>query len=110
MSEEINDDRRRLLATAAMTIAATQLGMIGSANAQSNKTLQLTIEGELPPLSSATEWLNSQPLTPAGLRGRVVLIDFWTYTCINWLRSLPYQDKSILLDSIGNIGQIRIAE
>ena len=90
MSEEINDDRRRLLATAAMTIAATQLGMIGSANAQSNKTLQLTIEGELPPLSSATEWLNSQPFTPAGLRGRVVLIDFWTYTCINWLRSLPY--------------------
>src|SRR5437016_7270949 len=90
MSEEINDDRRRLLATGAMTIAATQLGMIGSANAQSNKTLQLTIEGELPPLSSATEWLNSQPLTPAGLRGRVVLIDFWTYTCINWLRSLPY--------------------
>src|SRR5438132_3250466 len=54
MSEEINDDRRRLLATDAMTIAATQLGMIGSANAQSNKTLQLTIEGELPPLSSAT--------------------------------------------------------
>jgi thiol-disulfide isomerase/thioredoxin len=44
----------------------------------------------LPSLGSATEWLNSQPLTPAGLRGKVVLIDFWTYTCINWLRSLPY--------------------
>ena len=37
-----------------------------------------------------TGWLNSQPLTPAGLRGKVVLIDFWTYTCINWLRTLPY--------------------
>ncbi len=51
---------------------------------------QLPIEGDLPSLGSATEWLNSQPLTAAGLRGNVVLIDFWTYTCINWLRSLPY--------------------
>src|SRR6266705_4507784 len=50
----------------------------------------LPIEGELPSLGSATAWLNSQPLTVAGLRGKVVLIDFWTYTCINWLRSLPY--------------------
>ena len=50
----------------------------------------LPIEGELPSLGSATEWLNSQPLTAAGLRGHVVLIDFWTYTCIYWLRSLPY--------------------
>jgi thiol-disulfide isomerase/thioredoxin len=52
--------------------------------------LQLPIEGELPSLSGATEWLNSQPLTAVGLRGNVVLISFWTYTCINWLRSLPY--------------------
>jgi thiol-disulfide isomerase/thioredoxin len=52
--------------------------------------VQLPIEGELPSLGSATEWLNSQPLTAAGLRGKVVLIDFWTYTCINWLRTLPY--------------------
>ncbi len=51
---------------------------------------RLPIEGELPSLGSATEWLNSQPLTAAGLRGKVVIIDFWTYTCINWLRSLPY--------------------
>ncbi len=52
--------------------------------------VQLAIEGELPSLGSATKWLNSQPLTAFGLRGKVVLIDFWTYTCINWLRSLPY--------------------
>jgi len=52
--------------------------------------VQLPVEGELPSLGIATEWLNSQPLTAAGLRGKVVLIDFWTYTCINWLRSLPY--------------------
>src|SRR5512132_1566051 len=91
MSVEINDDRRRFLATAAMTLAATQLGMISSANAQSSKTTpQLPIEGELPSLGSATEWLNSPPLTAAGLRGKVVLIEFWTYTCINWRRQLPY--------------------
>ena len=51
---------------------------------------QLPIEGELPSLGGATGWLNSPPLTPAGLRGKVVLVDFWTYTCINWLRTLPY--------------------
>ena len=51
---------------------------------------RLPIEGELPSLGGAAGWLNSQPLTAAGLRGQVVLIDFWTYTCINWLRQLPY--------------------
>jgi thiol-disulfide isomerase/thioredoxin len=50
----------------------------------------LPIEGELPSLGGATAWLNSPPLSEAGLRGKVVLIDFWTYTCINWLRTLPY--------------------
>jgi thiol-disulfide isomerase/thioredoxin len=38
----------------------------------------------------ADEWLNSPPLTVSALRGKVVLVDFWTYTCINWLRTLPY--------------------
>ena len=51
---------------------------------------RLPIEGEVPSLGGATEWLNSAPLTAAGLRGKVVLIDVWTYTCINWLRTLPY--------------------
>ena len=107
MSEEIKCDRRRLLGTAALMFAAGQLGMIGSATAQSGKTkpanqpaiegqqmraasVQLPIEGELPSLGGATGWLNSQPLGPSGLRGKVVLIDIWTYTCINWLRQLPY--------------------
>ncbi|GAA1957733.1 thioredoxin [Microbacterium deminutum] len=47
-------------------------------------------EGGLPSFARATTWLNSDPLTPDGLRGRVVLVDFWTYTCVNWLRTLPY--------------------
>jgi len=47
-------------------------------------------EGELPEFDGATGWLNSAPLTAADLRGRAVLVDFWTYTCINWLRTLPY--------------------
>ncbi len=50
----------------------------------------LPVEGELPPLAGATSWLNSPALTPAMLRGKVVLVDFWTYSCINCLRSLPY--------------------
>jgi thiol-disulfide isomerase/thioredoxin len=51
---------------------------------------QLPVEGHLPGFEGATGWLNSPPLTAAELRGRVVLVDFWTYTCINWLRTLPY--------------------
>ena len=46
--------------------------------------------GRMPSLGGATGWFNSPPLTADGLRGRVVVVDFWTYTCINWLRSLPY--------------------
>jgi thiol-disulfide isomerase/thioredoxin len=52
--------------------------------------MQSTPASALPALDGATGWLNSEPLTPAGLRGQVVLVDFWTYTCINWLRTLGY--------------------
>jgi thiol-disulfide isomerase/thioredoxin len=44
----------------------------------------------MPSFAGATEWLNSEPLGPAELQGRVVLVDFWTWTCINWLRQEPY--------------------
>jgi len=54
------------------------------------RAVPLPVEGELPSLGGARGWLNSQPLTAAGLRGKVVLVDFWTYTCINWRRTLPY--------------------
>ena len=50
----------------------------------------LPVEGVMPSLDGATAWINSPPLTPQVLRGKVVLVDFWTYSCINCLRSLPY--------------------
>ena len=52
--------------------------------------LGLRNEGHMPSLAGATAWLNSPPLTTESLRGRVVVVDFWTFTCINWLRTLPY--------------------
>jgi thiol-disulfide isomerase/thioredoxin len=93
MSEAINHDRRRFLGAGAMTIAAFQFGQIGSAKAQSSikePANPLPIEGGFPSLDGATKWLNSPTLTASRLRGKVLLIDFWTYTCINWRRTLPY--------------------
>ncbi len=52
--------------------------------------LTLPVEGTFPSLGGAVTWFNSKPLTPAELRGKVVLVEFWTYTCVNWLRTLPY--------------------
>src|SRR5215813_9165409 len=91
MSEEINHDRRGFLGAAVMTIAAAQLDMNGYVMRRLTRAeVELPIEGKLPALGSVTEWLNSQPLMVAGLRRKVVLVQFWTYTCINWLRTLPY--------------------
>jgi cytochrome c biogenesis protein CcdA/thiol-disulfide isomerase/thioredoxin len=50
----------------------------------------LPVEGALPALAGVTEWLNSPPLTAQSLKGKVVLVDFWTYSCINCLRAIPY--------------------
>ena len=52
--------------------------------------LVLPVEGDLPPLDGLGPWFNSPPLTSEQLRGKVVVIDFWTYSCINCLRSIPY--------------------
>ena len=91
MVDDINDDRRRFLGVAAMSIGAASLGTTGSLiERMMPGAVQTLIDGELASLRTANEWLNSPPLTAAGLRGKVVLIDFWTYTCINWLRTLPY--------------------
>ncbi|HTR01657.1 MAG TPA: thioredoxin family protein [Thermoanaerobaculia bacterium] len=51
---------------------------------------RLPVEGPMPPLSGAVAWINSPPVTPEGLRGKVVAVDFWTFTCVNWLRTLPH--------------------
>ncbi|MET3857584.1 cytochrome c biogenesis protein DipZ [Rhizobium sp. OAE497] len=50
----------------------------------------LPVEGKMPPLDGAIQWLNSPPLSAEALRGKVVLVDFWTYSCINCIRAIPY--------------------
>src|SRR5262245_44805590 len=67
-----------------MTIAAAHLGMFDRADANDREPREFTAIGR------ATEWLNSPRLTPADLLGNVVVANFCTYTCINWLRTLPY--------------------
>ena len=90
MPAEVKVNLRRSLVIGAMCIAVAGLGMMDSTGQHVGAAAQLPVEGNLPSLAGATGWLNSPPLTPSGLRGHVVLIDIWTYTCINWLRTLPY--------------------
>jgi thiol-disulfide isomerase/thioredoxin len=71
---------RRTFVRVAMTIAASQFPMIAFAKTHS----------ELSALAHATSWLNSRPITDSDLNGKVVLVEFWTYSCINWRRQLPY--------------------
>ena len=76
--------RRRFLGALAMIFAAAKFGTVMSYGSPWSN------EGDFPSLHGATGWLNSNPLTPEDLRGKVVLVDFWTYTCVNWRRTLPY--------------------
>jgi thiol-disulfide isomerase/thioredoxin len=96
----------RFLGIAAIPLALSLCAMNGSARAQAGDrppadlraikmpmpatAIRLPVEGKLPSLRNATTWLNSDPLTAASLRGKVVLVEFWTYSCINWRRQLPY--------------------
>jgi thiol-disulfide isomerase/thioredoxin len=68
------------------TPAADKSGL----HAMTPRTATTRAEGAMPELDGAVDWLNSKPLSAADLRGKVVLIDFWTYSCINWQRTLPY--------------------
>lgn len=84
----------RLWAAAAVAIAMWLLINTAAENKDMTRAAKasgakLYIEGELPSLKGTTAWLNSQ-LSATDLRGRVVLVQFWTYTCINWRRTLPY--------------------
>jgi thiol-disulfide isomerase/thioredoxin len=74
--------RRRFLGAAALAMAGAQTFRLGVTQAGAAR--------ELAGLARATGWLNSPKLTAASLAGKVVLVDFWTYTCINWLRTLPH--------------------
>ncbi|MBY3052665.1 cytochrome c biogenesis protein DipZ [Rhizobium laguerreae] len=64
--------------------------MIAAADAKNPFRSDLPVEGPAPSLDGAVEWLNSEPLTTEQLRGKVVLVDFWTYSCINCIRTIPY--------------------
>ena len=93
MSEKLKYDRRHFLSAAVVTLGATTLGISSTAKGRFGNvaaTGVLRINSELTSLDYANGWLNSQPLSNAQLAGKVVLIHFWTYTCINWLRTLPY--------------------
>jgi len=57
---------------------------------RTSRSEHLRVEAAMPTLSGAIDWLNSPPLTTEGLRGKVVMVDFWTYSCINCLRMIPY--------------------
>jgi thiol-disulfide isomerase/thioredoxin len=71
-------------------ILSAALAVCLAAPIESVAQSSLPVEGPLPAFTGATTWLNSEPLTPQGLRGKVVLVDFWTYTCINWQRTQAY--------------------
>jgi thiol-disulfide isomerase/thioredoxin len=74
-----------VLAAAALAPCVTTAADVGG-----KTTSSLPVEGQLPSLGGAVEWLNSPPLAAADLRGKVVVVEFWTYSCINWLRTMPY--------------------
>jgi len=87
--------RRSLLAAVATGVLAAWTNQTASAAKKmglSERALApaLLPEGDIPSLDGAIGWLNSNPLTPPELKGKVVLVEFWTYTCINWQRTLPY--------------------
>ncbi len=87
VADNVDRDRRRLIGAAALTVAGAWLG--SQSSVQRMIAASFRGDGELRALDRAAQW-HGPPLTEVGLRGKVVLINFWTYTCINWLRQLPY--------------------
>ncbi len=66
------------------------LDRFGMSSVATSGDKSLKDEGAMPPLDGAAEWINSPPLTREQLKGKVVLVDFWTYSCINCIRTMPY--------------------
>ena len=90
------------ISTMAMSNSAMSNSTMAMSNAKADghammmsaaKPTDLPVEGEIPSFAGATLWLNSPPLSAEGLRGKVVVVDFWTYSCINCLRALPYVES-----------------
>ncbi|OWZ94049.1 cytochrome C biogenesis protein [Sinorhizobium sp. LM21] len=71
-------------------VASTRMTLAAKDTRQAAYRSDLPVEGQFPSLDGAVQWLNSKPLTPAELRGKVILVDFWTYSCINCIRTIPY--------------------
>ncbi len=82
-------DTRFLSQFTFLSTASTEQKLISQLSQQPGTTL-VAETSAMPPLTGATQWLNSPPLSSESLRGKVVLVDFWTYSCINCLRTLPY--------------------
>jgi thiol-disulfide isomerase/thioredoxin len=83
-------DRRTFLEITAITLAGGRLNMLRSWQQPSTPTERSVASDELSALGMATAWINSSALSRGDLEGKVVLVQFWTFTCINWLRTLPY--------------------
>jgi thiol-disulfide isomerase/thioredoxin len=88
---------KKLRALLASLLAGVAVALTGASCEGSGRTpdaaspaLPSVFERKMPPLDGATGWINSPPLTVSALRGKVVLVDFWTYTCINWMRTAPW--------------------
>src|SRR4051812_30601080 len=82
----------RVLGVTILAIAVTRSSSAADFGNQQSASERATLpaQGTFPSLAGATTWLNSPPLTPDALQGKVVLVDFLTYTCINWQRTQPY--------------------
>ena len=84
-------NRRRFFGMAALSLAGAWIATRDSViQWVTVEPFRLAGASDLASFGRATAWLNSAPLTAADLQGKVVLVDFWTYTCINWLRTVPY--------------------
>lgn len=85
--------RRTFLASAASVAAAVAAPALTHAAGPAIQAATLPDFGAAPEFTGIERWLNSEPLTLAQLRGRVVLVDFWTYACINCIRTLPHVNR-----------------
>lgn len=93
LSSPFSFQRRTFLASAASVAAAVAVPGLAHAAGPAIQAATLPDFGAAPEFTGIERWLNSEPLTLAQLRGRVVLVDFWTYACINCIRTLPHVNR-----------------